>query len=516
MNLNVADMPWEQCMSDLPLDSNNPLPPLNSFSSSSSDDLPQLDLLDLFPFEDPNESDNATPNISLNQDMPLTPTSNKFKDLTTTIQLSPIHDIDTDDDTTHTNPTCSTSSDTQSDASSPNISITSNHIKSTNSIKLDLNNNNNNNNTTSSQNEVVLELSTRLAAAGAEANALRKRVAQLTGENRNLRSALDHANARLIAVAQAATINPSTTTTTTTTQPMMLGLAQVSSDMANKFTGAITVSDNQLDDSPRERKKRKRVTGTAGAAATTMACVMFMWGAFIGTPGLFKGTSSSFRSDANLPAIWNGNENNPHGVVPVRTGRKDNMQIDHQRWLPNCKRVLEVLPTGKEIPQVINKDQRKTSNTLNTKTEARIRNGDNQQEKDETNNKKLFVDVDQDNYAANTVTKADLVDRRHPEYSYVLCRDADKAVNSIKACAENLGKGETCGPPQTISLILPASAAGMTDENDTNNIQPGLAEVQCSIMSVARIPVEGINDQNDESSGRIIATIPETATVIHE
>lgn len=123
----------------------------------------------------------------------------------------------------------------------------------------------------------------------------------------------------------------------------------------------------------------------------------------------------------------------------------------------------------------------------------------------------MFVDV-KDEEAANVVARADLKERGVPDYSYVLCRDAANAVSSVKACARRMESGETCGQPHTISLILPATAAGLGGENGTES-SVELAEVQCTITSVARIPYPDSGAPKTKvpraAKGMVIATVPE-------
>lgn len=137
-----------------------------------------------------------------------------------------------------------------------------------------------------------------------------------------------------------------------------------------------------------------------------------------------------------------------------------------------------------------------------------------------------------------------------PRYSYVLCRDAHVALDNVKACTQRMKNGLACGEPHTISLILPASAAGLSridgDLNDTadNGNHLDLAEVQCSVTAVARIPRpnqtaakkfkgESLHQQKQKHGkterhlhehghedaaaglyGKVIAMVPETGTVI--
>lgn len=353
----------------------------------------------------------------------------------------------------------------------------------------------------------MLELSTRLASAGAEATALRKRVAALSSENRSLRAALDHANARLVAVAQAAAAHPPPQPQQ---PPVMLGLAHMTTDMASRIAGAITVSDTSVDDSPRNPKKRKRMTG----AATTMACVMFMWGALVGTPAWLSSSNSSSRSQGNLPAVWKGDNSGPISNVPVPSV----IRHDRAGWQPNCMRVLEQLPDASQkddsSQESVNDNVVKGEPMLIDEDE-KIHRTDAQGEVLATDTK-MFVDVE-DKAAAKVVARSDSRERADPQYSYVLCRDAQSAISNVKACTSRMKNGEPCGMPHTISLIMPAEAAGVDDGgNETNSRQPALAEVQCSIMSVARIPAESVESTKSDSAsyGRIIATVPETDTVV--
>lgn len=142
----------------------------------------------------------------------------------------------------------------------------------------------------------------------------------------------------------------------------------------------------------------------------------------------------------------------------------------------------------------------------------------------------MFVDM-RDRDAAASVRRTDARDPRHPQYSYVLCRDAQAAMDSVRSCAANLGRGETCGAPHTISLIMPAEVADGPDGASARatgaRSSPVLAEVQCAVMSVARIPVEHAHAKGAAASGsagsgpvakygRVIATVPETGTVIRD
>lgn len=470
-----ADIAWEECIPDLPLDTNN-LPPLNALSSSSDSSLQQLDLLDLLTFDQsPDNNDNHQSKLPAPET--LTPVSTP-SDTDTHPNESLSHcttNSNSDEEPTaqHTKPSPKTPPSHSSD-----IHHTHHPSSPPPCTKVD-----------TSQSDLVLELSTRLASAGAEATALRKRVASLAGENRSLRCALDHANARLIAVAQAAAAHPPSSS------PVVLGLAQVSNDVASRLGTALTVSDT-TDDSPRDRKKRKRVTG----AATTMACVMFMWGALVGTPGMLKGSNSAFRSDGNLPAVWKGD--NAAAVAPIASS-VSRMLDSGDAWQPNCMRVLKELPDGTET-----KPQPKSEDVMD------VDESDHQEEVEEKKEKAMFVDM-RDKKAAEVVAHSDRDDKRLPKYSYVLCRDAAAAVDNVKACADKMKSGEPCGQPHTISLIMPAAAAGLED-NATKGMQPALAEVQCSIMSVARIPVEAARGKSVNKLGRVIATVPETGTVIRD
>lgn len=138
----------------------------------------------------------------------------------------------------------------------------------------------------------------------------------------------------------------------------------------------------------------------------------------------------------------------------------------------------------------------------------------------------MFVDM-RDGDAAAAVRSADARDPRHPQYSYVLCRDAQAAMDSVRSCATRMQRGETCGEPHTISLIMPAEVAdGPDNGSSSGRATPVLAEVQCAIMSVARIPVEAGPSKTGSASaasspslgkyGRVIATVPETGTVIRD
>lgn len=477
-----TDIAWEECIPDLPLDTAN-LPPLNALSTSSSDDLPQLELLDLFSFDNNNSSsdtiaslDNPPQKPSFENPVQDTLYSSLDLDTISNEKLSHCTSVLSQENspapsTRPSSPPTDTSATTaEHSESKPNKKFTLQPNEQSSAPKEE------------SQSELVLELSTRLSSAGAEASALRKRVASLAAENRGLRHALDHANARLVAVAQAAAAHPPQNS------PVMLGLAQVPSDVAQRLGSVLTVSSETTED-PRDRKKRKRMTG----AATTMACVMFMWGAFVGTPGLLKG-SGSYRSDGNLPAVWTSSATDT-AVAPVLP-RHNLVDSSRGSWQPNCMRVLEQLPHGKE-----GKEEAKVEPMLTTEAP--------EVEKDATN--KMFVDMG-DEKAANVVARADDTETVLPDYSYVLCRDAANAIDNIKACRGRLQRGEPCGQPHTISLILPARAAGIEDDiNDTQSGSMQLAEVQCSILSVARIPSNAATVPKSPSQkyGKVIATVPE-------
>lgn len=476
-----ADIAWEECIPDLPLDTSN-LPPLNALSSSSSEDLPQLELLDLFSFDNNPSSDtveslDSNPHQKSSFESPLPDNLYSSLDLDTISNeklshcTSVLSQVNSPAPSTHPSspPTDTSATTAEHSESKPNKKLAPQPNEQSSAPKDD------------SQAELLLELSTRLASAGAETSALRKRVSSLAAENRGLRHALDHANARLIAVAQAASAHPQSS-------PVMLGLAQVPTDVAHRLGSVLTVSSDTTED-PRDRKKRKRMAG----AATTMACVMFMWGAFVGTPGLLKG-SGSYRSDGNLPAVWTSSAADT-AVAPVLP-RRTHGDSSRASWQPNCMRVLEQLPHGKE-----GKEEAKAEPMLTTES--------SEIEKDATN--KMFVDMG-DEKAANVVARADDTEAVLPDYSYVLCRDAANAIDNIKACRGRLQRGEPCGQPHTISLILPASAAGLEDDiNDTQSGNMQLAEVQCSVLSVARIPSNAATVPKSPSQkyGRVIATVPE-------
>eukprot|EP00178_Gracilaria_changii_P017913 TRINITY_DN510_c0_g1_i1.p2 TRINITY_DN510_c0_g1~~TRINITY_DN510_c0_g1_i1.p2 ORF type:complete len:509 (+),score=92.11 TRINITY_DN510_c0_g1_i1:5862-7388(+) len=501
-----ADIAWEECIPDLPLDTNN-LPPLNALSTDSSHN---LDLLDLLNFESDKTPDSiATPgrlpsveSLSTSTE-PLTVTAESFSHSQETLsqctehstmatsQTPPPRMVHLPSDQSTVGSRISSPSHTASEEiPSPQQSAPAspqpakrripNKPKSRRPKRATKRKETESN----SKDSLVLELTTRLASASAETAALRKRVASLTQENRSLRAALDHANARLVAVAQAAAAVPPTTTSQ---PPVVVGLAQMSQEVAGRISGALTVND--MEEAP--RKKRKRVTG----AATTMACVMFMWGAFIGTPGLLKAASKVFGGeDSNLPAVWKGGSDPASSVPAVPISRLQ------ESWPPNCMTVL------KELPSKSTEDEPTDLGSNPVKQENIIID----EEDEKVSAEKMFVDM-RDEDAAKVVALADTRDRSQPQYSYVLCRDAKAAISNIRACSESKKNGEACGPPHTISLILPASAAGMDDENSTDSL-PALAEVQCNIMSIARIPVDSMNDGS--SYGRVIATVPQSGTVI--
>lgn len=228
-------------------------------------------------------------------------------------------------------------------------------------------------------------------------------------------------------------------------------------------------------------------------AATTMACVMFMWGAFVGTPGLLKSGSGSTRTDGNLPAVWSGAETAVAPAIPRLA------QVAPVTWQPECLRKLKQLPSG---------TNGEGDDRMEVVKEEPVVAG-RKQETDRGD--KMFVDV-KDEKAANVVARADVKEREMPDYSYVLCRDAANAVNSVKACARRMESGETCGQPHTISLILPAGAAGVGGENGTESGME-LAEVQCTITSVGRIPYPDSGSPKTKvgraGKGRVIATVPE-------
>lgn len=157
-------------------------------------------------------------------------------------------------------------------------------------------------------------------------------------------------------------------------------------------------------------------------------------------------------------------------------------------------------------------DRSVSSRAIDSETDVVIDSADSPLPTD----KKLTVDVSEDKAAANLVANSDSKHLDHPQYSYVLCRDAQSAMDNLKACTSKMKQGESCGDPHTISLILPAKVVGLDDDNHTSLGQPALAEVQCSITSVAKIPNEvSIEEENTStSSDRVIATVPETGTVI--
>ena len=452
-----ADIAWSD-IPELSLDTHS-LPPLNALSTSS-EALPQLDILDLLSID----SSTAT------TDLPTTPTSDTD---TQPSSLSACTDSASEPSFDSSTPRKKPRSETCKSASAPQKADHSNHS------------------------ELVLELTTRLSAAGVESSTLRKRVAHLTAENRSLRAALDHANARLLAVAQAAAA-PTTIQAVPDahgTPTLVLGMPIQNQSMAMPEA---TPSAVVIEEEP-PRKKRKRVSG----AATTMACVMFIWGALVGTPGLI---SNAYRSDGNLPAVWSKGGVNPGVNVPAVSGVA-RIKEEDMTWQPNCVRVMNVpqLPDGKEegkIDEPPQDEMQVDSNTGNAAVKIEDKIIDD-----------MYVNLD-DSRAAKIVTNADVEDRRElrrPEYSYVLCRDADKAMDSIKSCSEKVKRGERCGQPHVISLILPATAAGLEVENDTN-IEPALAEVQCEILSVAKLPNPGKDIK--PGMGRVVGAVSESRTVM--
>lgn len=142
--------------------------------------------------------------------------------------------------------------------------------------------------------------------------------------------------------------------------------------------------------------------------------------------------------------------------------------------------------------------------------------GEEEDDKREQVTNEMFVDV-HDEQAADVVVTSEHQEHQLPDYSYVLCRDAANAVDSVKACAKRMEKGETCGQPHTISLILPASAAGLEKENGTDSLVE-LAEVQCTITSVARIPYPTTTTTKlrQAKRGKIIAKVPESKMEVQD
>lgn len=493
--MDSTDFEWEDCVVDLPLDTSKTLPPLDALSSTSSTHLPHIDLLNLI-VDEPDAIDFSTHDLQKPSRLCTPPPPHPMEETLSPLTMSP--------PLSHSPPLSLSPPPPPPNHTSSQSSAT--HAAPYHSLPPPLSSSPPLAPILTDQSQLVLELSTRLASAGAEATALRKRVASLSAENRCLRAALDHANARLIAVAQAAAAHPPAAS------PVMLGLAHVTTDVASRLAGALTVSDTSLDDSPRDRKKRKRMTG----AATTMACVMFMWGAFCGTPAWLSSSASSSRSEGNLPAVWKGREPS-NAMANVRVPNV----VRHERdWQPNCMRVLEQLPDASQ-PEGAIKEEEEVSKVIKGEPmiidNEDVKMGEPRSEGLETDSK-MFVDVE-DKASANVVARADLADPRHPQYSYVLCRDAQSAIANVKSCASKMRNGQPCGMPHTISLILPAEAAGI-DDNDTDARQPALAEVQCSITAVARIPVEAVEsvDAKGDSSpyGRVIASVPETLTVVRD
>lgn len=697
-----SEIAWEECIDDIPLDTKN-LPPLNALSCTTSSHLPDIDLLDLFSFDSSScahgdarsprahEVMQQKPRLGTPPPAAMMPESCEglvFPEMEEET-LSPV----TSPSPTPSSPGASGCSDGCHSQATHSHSHSHSHSQSS-TTKIMLKNScstpspcchhdaarknnktniihkaknlscshhvahpphqheeeenkaqNNSGNATEldDQSQLVLELSTRLTSAGAEAAALRKRVASLSAENRSLRAALDHANARLVAVAQAAAMQPATAPAASSSpSPIMLGLAHVTTDVASRIAGALTVSDVNacarplhgaagtaaggvgiggqgatcmgmgmgaagglnggvcIDDSPRERKKRKRMTG----AATTMACVMFMWSAFVGSPGWLSSSSTSPASgDGNLPAVWKGD--GPGAVANVPVHPAGLRGVDRAgAWQPNCLRMLEQLPDAPSSAHaeaeaaaattVVDEDVDEEHRAMSTgnppvkstgtgtagapaigKTEPLLTafraedghvtssyhlpyassaapavssssssgSGSSGAATSTTasddgggcglrTNKDMFVDVE-NKAAASVVARADMGVNggRLPRYSYVLCRDAQMAMDNVKACTTRMKRGETCGEPHTISLIMPAAVAGLDVDggydaegvtadagaNETRRRQvrhAALAEVQCSITAVARIPGDVGRAEGDGRSGRIIATVPETGTVI--
>lgn len=350
------------------------------------------------------------------------------------------------------------------------------------------------------------ELSKRLDASISENAVLRKRVATLVAENRALRDGLVGANARLAAVAavtnqqvpqrmpQQVQQQVQQQTQQTHQTPMLYGLAQVSADVAKHLAGAFTVSDASTDiddssgddsvDHARRRKRRRVATGTA----TTMACFMFMFGFFFSTPTLVsQAQGPSERTDANLPAVWlaDGSE------APVPAVKKASSPAAGAAgpdvWTPNCVRPLEQLP----------------SNPDTADHSAHVHGP-------------MFVSMDDGDASHAAVARIDRFDAKHPpQYEHVLCRDAESAADNVRSCSERLRRGEQCGLPYTLSLIMPAAAAGLEDDNDTDSRSagPALAEVHCIVSTVTRIPSSAAAASSSAHAasgyGRIVTAVPQ-------
>lgn len=282
-----------------------------------------------------------------------------------------------------------------------------------------------------------------------------------------------------------------------------------------------------------------------------MACVMFMWGALVGSPGWLGSTSTSAsRSQAALPGSWNPAPDAPttSAAAAAALAKPHHHTQQQEQWQPNCMRVLHSLPDsdsdgdGGGGGSSLKKSKREpllvVSAAGSEDTDVIM---DHQTDSSSSSSSSIVVPtikkIDGNDAASSAISNHNNM----PQYSYVLCRDTKAALDNVKACSKRMRAGLPCGQPHTISLILPASAAGLDDtwdgthsENDSSPNAPGqldLAEVQCSITAVAKIPsshhsqqyqtaaagaatAQGAAHQTASKYGRVIATVPETGTAV--
>lgn len=289
------------------------------------------------------------------------------------------------------------------------------------------------------------ETAARLTSAGAESAALRARVAQLVRENRALRASLDAANqanqtaAAQTAAARAGAVAPAGA------NPMLMGLAQISADVAAGISAA-------MHPPPPAGKKRKRA-----AARKTLACVVLMCGFFFGSPGSVLNPSD--RTDANLPAVWRPS------TGPRPAGNR--LTVPPPVRPSHCLRTLEQLapPAAEEAvkadagPAVVPPPPKAA------KREPVVVGGAVERA---------------------TVVTAPSDARTQQEFSYVMCRNSSAMVEHAGDCARRQADGKACEASQTISLIMPANA--LDPDGEPADPDGDYAEVLCSVVSVARVP----------------------------
>lgn len=405
----------------------------------------------------------------------------------------------------------------------------------------------------------LAELRARLEASASENSALRKRVASLTRENRQLRSAVAAAQTQATNMAAWATVPVAIARKISAACAIGAGsandtrpnvLQEEFEKGSESFPAAVTASDTRkrprdggsdicmpthvdsvvevgnIQDRAIERAEDHEMPNPSAKKqrnlhSATVACFVFVFGFMFTTPGFMsRGRNSTFSTRA-LPGFGEKMTAESRALVPhpayqvrepfshpasVRcpshcyaglAGGARGADSSHiSRTTETSAQVaLEtydttgtaIVPADRAVMTTIRKPLSQNPVSMHKKSAATTTSPYR-----EHSSSSRSPD-------ASTTSSPPLTGNQTPALDYVLCRDSAAAARSVQGCVAQMRDGKACGPPHTISLIMPASAAGLdvddasdgtsVRENASGSPSPQVyAEVQCSIMSVARIP----------------------------